>query len=120
VLPRAELDQMLDATDRVARGDCSMLIFPEGHRTRSGSLGPFMRAGLRLTLQRCRRPVYAIVSDGMANVSRMKDLLTRFEAPRIVVRVIGPMQPPDDEHLDEFIEELHGRMAAELEDIRRS
>ena len=53
------------AADQVARGELSTLIFPEGHRTRDGEIGPFMRAGLRAILLRAQRPVYLIVVDGL-------------------------------------------------------
>lgn len=118
-LTRDELRALLHAADLVARGERSLLIFPEGHRTRDGTLGPFMRSGLRLVLARARRPVYAVVADGITQSRTVADALTHFAGTRVRVTVLGPFAPPTDKvAIDAFIEMLHARMTAALAELR--
>lgn len=118
MLPRAELAALETAADATARGEQSIIIFPEGHRTRTGDLGRFMRSGLRIILPRARRPVYCVVADGMAHVRTFAQSFTRFAGSRIRVTIAGPFLPPDDASVDAFIDMLHERMTAALDDLR--
>jgi 1-acyl-sn-glycerol-3-phosphate acyltransferase len=117
-LTRDELRGLLAAADAVAEGRQSLLIFPEGHRTRDGRIGPFMRSGLRLVLRRAKRPVYCVVADGVTHARTFADALTRFAGTRVEVRVLGPFPPPDDRGIDAFIDALHARMTAALAELR--
>jgi len=116
---RTELRALLTTAEHVARGEVSLLIYPEGHRTRDGEIGPFMTSGLRLLLQRAHRPVYCIVADGMwrartvAHASGFLDIDAR-------VVVLGPFAPPEACDLDTFIESLRERMIAALAELRAS
>ncbi len=120
-LTRAELQALTAAADQVARGERSLLIFPEGHRTRDGRIGRFMRSGLRLVLRRARRPVYCVVADGATASRTLADALTRFAHSDVRVTVLGPFAPPestDDAEVDAFIDQLHGRMTDALARLR--
>ena len=120
-LSRPELASLTDAADQVARGEQSLLIFPEGHRTDDGRIGRFMRNGLRITLARASRPIYCVVADGMAHIRTFADSFVRFADTHIRVVVLGPFDPPsDDAQVDAFIDMLHQRMTAALDAIRRS
>ncbi|MBX6330875.1 MAG: 1-acyl-sn-glycerol-3-phosphate acyltransferase [Gemmatimonadaceae bacterium] len=120
-LARAELAALTDAADQVARGEQSLLIFPEGHRTRDGQIGRFMRPGLRIILSRAARPIYCIVADGMAESRTTLDALFRFADTRINVTILGPFPPPADEGaIDPFIDSLHAQMTAALAQLRSS
>ena len=79
------------------RGEQSLLIFPEGHRTRDGQIGRFMRTGLRIIFSRAARPVYCIVADGMAESRTTRDALFRFADTKINATILGPLPPPADE-----------------------
>lgn len=114
----AEIRAIAAAADRVAEGENSMLIYPEGHRTRTGEIGPFMRRGLTLVLSRARQPVYCIVADGLWRNRTVADTLFNFGGSRVEVRVLGPFHPPADGSLDPFINDLRERMVAELRRIR--
>jgi 1-acyl-sn-glycerol-3-phosphate acyltransferase len=116
---RTELPAIAEAADATARGDNSMLIFAEGHRTRDGQIGPFMRSGLRLVLERARRPVYCIVADGLWHARTTFDAATGFAGATCSVRILGPFAPPASDY-DRFIDELRDRMVATLEDLRAS
>jgi 1-acyl-sn-glycerol-3-phosphate acyltransferase len=118
---REELVALRAAAESVARGDQSLLIFPEGHRSRDGELADFMKSGLKLVLARARRPVYCIVADGMWRSRTFADAALRFADTRIDGVVLGPFAVPDDTRaLDAFIDELRDRMAAALHALRRA
>jgi 1-acyl-sn-glycerol-3-phosphate acyltransferase len=104
--------------ESVLKGELSMLIFPEGHRTRDGEIGPFMKAGLRSILTRAQRPVFLVVVDGLWRARSTAESLFHFAGQRGVVTVSGPFPAPQEEEVDAFIDELHARMCAELDAIR--
>ena len=116
---RAELPAIAEAADSTASGDNSMLIFAEGHRTRDGQIAPFMRTGLRLVIERAKRPVYCIVSDGLWHARTTFDAATGFAGATCSVRILGPFSPPSAD-IDGFIDGLRDRMVATLDDMRAS
>ncbi len=115
---REELLALQRAADDLAAGETTLVIFPEGHRTRDGSLGRFMRSGLRLILPRAKRPVYYVVADGVWHARTATDVLRSFAGSELRVSVHGPLPPPTEETVDAFIDDLHQRMAAALADQR--
>jgi 1-acyl-sn-glycerol-3-phosphate acyltransferase len=116
---RADLVELEYAADRQRRGEATILIFPEGHRTKDGSILPFMTRGLRLILARAPVPVYCIVGDGMWRSRTLADSVQRMAHTDIKVRIIGPFHPPAAEaELAAFLESLRQRMIETLEDIR--
>jgi 1-acyl-sn-glycerol-3-phosphate acyltransferase len=117
-ISREEIAALTESADRVARGEISLIIFPEGHRTRDGSIGRFMRSGLRIILARAKRPVYCIVADGMVQARTTADALLHFAHTDVRAEILGPFQPPDDASIDDFIDLLHTRMTAALEQLR--
>ena len=102
----------------MARGEQSLLIFPEGHRTRTGQIGRFMRNGLRLALERARRPAYCVVADGMWHARTFAKALVSFADTDIRVIVLGPFPPPASDSIEQFIDWLHQRMTDTLEQLR--
>lgn len=124
VVSRAELQALTDAADSVARGEHSFLIFPEGHRTRDGGIGRFMRSGLRIVLARAQRPIYCVIVDGMAHTRTFAESFVRFAGTRVSVTIVGPIPAPpasaDDARLDAFIDSLHDRMVATLDAMRQT
>lgn len=116
---RTELRALLATANDVARGEVSLLIFPEGHRTSDGEIAPFMTSGLRLLLQRARRPVYAVVVDGMWQARTVSDT-TGFLDMNARAVVLGPFPPPSPDEIDTFIESLRCRMIAALAELRTS
>jgi 1-acyl-sn-glycerol-3-phosphate acyltransferase len=114
---RTELPAIAEAADATARGDNSMLMFAEGHRTRDGRIGPFMRTGLRIVLERAKRPVYCIVADGLWHARTTFDAATGFAGATCSVHILGPFAPPSSD-IDGFIDGLRDRMVAELDAMR--
>lgn len=120
---RQELVDIGHAAEAVARGEQSLLIFPEGHRTRDGQILPFMRSGLRIILGRAKHPIYCVVGDGMWRSRTFADALLRFAGTEVRVAVLGPFDPPesrDPQRLDAFMDELRDEMIRALADLRRS
>jgi 1-acyl-sn-glycerol-3-phosphate acyltransferase len=115
---KAEVAALLQASRDLSNGETTLIIYPEGHRTTDGTILPFMRSGLRLILQRAQRPVYYIVSDGLWHARTLKEAIHSFANSNVHVVIQGPFPPPDKEHLDIFIDELHARMTATLSEIR--
>jgi 1-acyl-sn-glycerol-3-phosphate acyltransferase len=121
VLSRSELASLTEAAEQVARGEQSLLIFPEGHRSRDGGLGRFMRSGLRIILARAERPVYCVAVHGMVNARTLADGLANFANLDVRIAISDPIAPPpsgsDDREIDAFIDMLHEKMAAMLTDL---
>ena len=116
---RADLEMLAAAAERARLGQTSILIFPEGHRTKDGSILPFMTRGLRVVLARAPLPVYCIVADGMWHIRTLADTLIRVAGSRIQIRIIGPFHPPAAEaDIPAFLDFVRDRMIATLEDIR--
>jgi 1-acyl-sn-glycerol-3-phosphate acyltransferase len=116
---REELLALKHAADKVKAGTNSLVIFPEGHRTRHGEIAPFMKSGLALILPRAQRPVYCIVADGMWQARTIWDAALRFAGLRVHARVLGPFAPPERGDTDAFLDDLRERMIAEIEQMRR-
>jgi 1-acyl-sn-glycerol-3-phosphate acyltransferase len=115
--PRTAIATLRRAAEASAQG---LLIFPEGHRSRDGSIGPFETAGLRVVLGQRRMPVYLIVTDGFWVSRRLSDLVFRVHEIRGRTEVVGPFEPPArSQELPRFVEELRERMIAQLEAMRR-
>jgi 1-acyl-sn-glycerol-3-phosphate acyltransferase len=118
VARKAEYLALETAANRVARGENSFLIFPEGHRTRDGSIGRFMRNGLRIALTNSNAPVYCLVVDGATRARTFWDGVTKFAGLRVHVRILGPFTLTDPNAMDDFIEMLRDRMIASLAQLR--
>jgi 1-acyl-sn-glycerol-3-phosphate acyltransferase len=73
-----------------------LLIFPEGHRTTDGQVGPFRPGGLEAMLSARRLPVYLVVSDGGWRVARFTDLLYRVHLIDYESEVLGPHEVPEN------------------------
>jgi 1-acyl-sn-glycerol-3-phosphate acyltransferase len=115
---RADVKALAAAANDVARGEQSLLIFPEGHRTRDGSVSPFMKSGLRVVLERAQRPVYLVVEDGLWGARSMAEAIFRFAdtSGRVVVR--GPFPAPAKGEIEAFVDSLEQRMKATLDALR--
>ena len=117
---RAEHGAMVAAAEAVARGERTMLIYPEGHRSRDGELQPFMIQGLKLIFRHAReRAVYILVIDGAWHLRSLSDIALRLAGQTVQVRVLGPYAIPEDrgEH-EGFIESLRAEMLTTLARMR--
>jgi 1-acyl-sn-glycerol-3-phosphate acyltransferase len=117
---RDEHRALAAAAERVAAGERSLVLFPEGHRSRDGELQPFMTPGLERILRRARAvPVYVVAVDGLWGLRTFGDIALRLAATRARVAVRGPFAIPSDERQHGvFIERLHDEMLAALRELR--
>ena len=114
-----DLAEMAAGADRLAAGEATIALFPEGHRTRDGEIAPFMTGGLRRLVARSPRPVYCFVGDGMWEVRTVADGMTSLSGTDVNVRVLGPFMPPtEDSEIPRFIESLRERMVVALNEMR--
>jgi 1-acyl-sn-glycerol-3-phosphate acyltransferase len=98
--------------------DHGIAIFPEGHRTRDGEVGPFHAAGVQIILRERPVPVYLVVTDGFWTARRLVDFV--FNIHRIDGRseVLGPFPPPDPERTAAFVDQMREKMVAHLHAMR--
>ncbi len=116
---KADLPMVVEAAERTQTGETSFFIFPEGHRTRDGSILPFMTRGIGMALARIHRPVYCVVGDAMWHIRTLADTMVRVAGSHIRVRIIGPFQPPREaSEIPAFVTSLRNRMIATLDDPR--
>lgn len=108
-----------DLAQAAARSHVPLVIFPEGTRTRDGSIGTFRRAGLRAVLSARPWEVWVMVSDGTWRSARLTDFLDNVSTIRARCAVLGPFRwddPTDDP--EAFIHELRERMVEALDGLR--
>ncbi len=91
-----------------------ILIFPEGHRSRDGEIGPFKTAGLQTLLQARRLPLYLLVTDGFWSCATLLDHAFNVHRLNGRTEVLGPFTVPDDADLTDFLADMRGRMQAQL------
>jgi 1-acyl-sn-glycerol-3-phosphate acyltransferase len=116
----ADLGAIKEAIRRLSRGEI-VLVFPEGTRTRDGSIGR-LQSGLVLIAQRAKVPILPAVIDGAYECWPRQRVLPTWHALKvgygeaIPAEVVGRSEP------GELVAELHRRMVelqAELRGGRR-
>ena len=96
------------AGESVDRG-YSVLVFPEGERTRNGRMGPF-RAGIGLLATRLNLPIVPMRIDGLFELGQAGK---RFARPGKVRVTIGePVRYGPDQEAGEIARDLERRVAA--------
>jgi 1-acyl-sn-glycerol-3-phosphate acyltransferase len=117
---REEHRAMVGAAEAVARGERTLIIYPEGHRSRDGEIQPFMASGLQLVFRHTQdRPVYIIVADGLWRLRSASDIALRIAGTLCTVQVLGPYTVPADSREHEaFIDALRAEMLTMLTRLR--
>jgi len=115
--PKAAIGVLKKAAASESNG---LLIYPEAHRSRDGTIGAFNTAGIRVILKERRMPVFLVVTDGLYKAPRLSDFVFHMHEIRGRTEVLGPLEPPpSDQDLEGFVETLRTRMVAQLEAWRR-
>jgi len=117
---RAEHAAIVGAAEAVGRGERTLIIYPEGHRSKDGEVLPFATQGLRLVFRHAHnRPVYVVVIDGAWPLRGFTDIAFRVSGQRVRVRVLGPFAVPAGRGDHEaFIDTLRAEMLATLDRLR--
>lgn len=116
---RSDLSGIARAAEALGRGEVSIAIFPEGHRTRDGEIQPFKPRGLRTILDHARPRVVPVVIDGAWGARTFAEAARRMAGAEVRVRVLPPMEPPADPADDaRFLDAVRARMAGALREMR--
>lgn len=109
---RDSVVQMMAEAERTLAAGSSIMIFPEGTRSRDGALQPFKLGAFELAL-RSRRPLLPIVIEGTSNALPKRGFVLQGRHP-IRVTVLDPIPPERFEALPpkELAEQVRGVIAA--------
>jgi 1-acyl-sn-glycerol-3-phosphate acyltransferase len=96
-----------------------MVLFPEGHRTRDGEIGPWKEGGLRGILAARRWTVHLVVADGYWQSARLVDFIANVSRVHGRAVALGPFEGPEPgADPERFITEMRERMIAALAALR--
>jgi 1-acyl-sn-glycerol-3-phosphate acyltransferase len=109
VAARRSIDE---AIRRVHDGE-SVVIFPEGTRTRDGNLGPFKKGGFHLAL-RAGVPIVPVALRGTRELMPRGSLLLRSGTMRAIIGEPVPTKGLSDEERASLDERVRGVVAAML------
>jgi hypothetical protein len=116
---RAELKKL---AEEVASSPVPVVIYPEGTRTRDGSLGRFKRSGLRAILPQRDWRVWLVAADGYWECAKLAHFRRNVSSIQGSVRVVGPLQGPgagaSREAVDAFITSVESELGELLGNLR--
>ncbi|PIN20970.1 1-acyl-sn-glycerol-3-phosphate acyltransferase [Handroanthus impetiginosus] len=104
--PTAAIQSMKEAAGAVIRNNLSLIIFPEGTRSKNGRLLPFKKGFVHLALQ-TRRPIVPLILTGTHRAWRKGSLHVR-PAP-LTVRYLPPIRTDDwtPDKIDDYVKLVH-------------
>jgi 1-acyl-sn-glycerol-3-phosphate acyltransferase len=111
---RSSVVQMFDHCTRTLAEGNSIMIFPEGTRSRDGRMRSFKPGAFELALK-CERPLLPIVLNGTADALPKRGFVLQGRH-RITVRVLDPIPVAEFAHLsaDALTDRVRTQIAAEL------
>lgn len=116
---RKSLKSMEEAAQQIRAGS-SVIIFPEGTRTRTGELLPFKRGGFLLAA-RAKVPVVPVTINGSFAINPGGSLWLNFGLP-VSITIHDPIIPPEGlkrSELEELLmQQVQTAIAAGLEPMR--
>ena len=112
--------RMLRSLQESARtSEVPFMIFPEGHRTRDGEIGPFMTTGLRLILRARPWRVYVLVVDGYSGFPKLLDFFGGMAGLRGRIDLVGELDWSDPKaDAVAFADEIRQLMVDGLAEMR--
>ena len=118
--PTGPLREQLEMLRSVARDPrVPIVVYPEGTRSRDGTLLPFRRAAVDTLLRHRQWKVYLLTSDGTLPCARLKDMLNGVESLHCRVSVNGPFDTPSNpQEISSWLEEMESRMRNTLAELR--
>lgn len=108
----ASVERMMTACVRTLERGSSIMMFPEGTRSRSGELQPFKPGAFDLAIS-TGRPVLPIVIEGTADALPKRGFVLRGRH-EISVTVLDPIPSPPDGDPQVFADEVRGIFAEHL------
>lgn len=112
---QSQFDAIRRMETMLNRGE-SLLVFPEGTRTRDGRIAPFKKGAFR-TAAGTGTPVQPIVIDGPFQLLPRKGIVADHFG-RFTVRIMDPMEAKAEERPVETAERVRAAMNRELEVMR--
>jgi 1-acyl-sn-glycerol-3-phosphate acyltransferase len=99
----------------------SIHIFPEGTRSKTGELGDFQSAGIRVILDRVKLPLVSVAIDGGEKFSNLGTIPGKQRKPCYRIKALSVYPPPDTkEELAKTLDAIKAEIAAQLEDWRKA
>src|SRR4029453_10590325 len=96
-----------------------LLVFPEGHRSVDGEVGPFHTAGTQVILRARRLPVWVVVSDGFWSGRRLIDFIFNVDRVQGETEVVGCFTPPaDGDEIPAFVARMREVIVERLREMR--
>lgn len=119
---KSELARMLEELVQTGReSDVPIVVFPEGRRSRDGSIGRFRPGGVSRLLSARPWTVHVLVADGFWKAARFSDLLGGMRDIHGTFAYAGSIEWTDPEADPEpLLEEVRARMKKALAELRRS
>jgi 1-acyl-sn-glycerol-3-phosphate acyltransferase len=116
---RESVREMMDACERTLAAGSSIMMFPEGTRSKTGVLQPFKPGAFELAL-RSGRPLLPIVLEGTSNALPKRGFVLRGHHP-IRVTVLDPIPVERFAELDaKALTELTRQLYVDFQDARES
>ena len=111
---RASVVQMMDACETTIGEGSSIMMFPEGTRSRDGEMRPFKPGAFELALK-TGTPILPIVIFGTADALPKRGFVLQGRH-EIRIRVLDPIPPEQfaDMSVDELTEQVRDIIAAEI------
>jgi 1-acyl-sn-glycerol-3-phosphate acyltransferase len=96
-----------------------LVLYPEGHRTPDGEIGPWQEGGLRMILGARTWTVYLFVVDGFWQSAKLADFVANVSTIDGGALVLGPFQSPErGAEMEAFITDMRMRMQRGLAELR--
>src|SRR5262249_22023596 len=114
---RIQASQSLSRAAESLRAGSCFLVFAEGTRSRTGELGPFKKGAFVIAIEAGSRIVPVAVHGGRQLMPRGG---FRIRKGTVRVRVLDPLEAASYSYADRerLVGEVHGRIAAAIEDLR--
>jgi 1-acyl-sn-glycerol-3-phosphate acyltransferase len=104
---------------RVVAMGKSLIIYPEGHRSRDGELHPFKKGAFRIAVDN-RMPVVPVAIVGTGRAWRPGDKVLHGGKAHMVIHDPIPTADLGRDDLDELRDRVHGIVAETFEELRSS
>lgn len=116
--PTAAIESMKEVARAVVKNNLSLIIFPEGTRSKNGRLLPFKKGFVHLALQ-SRLPIVPMVLTGTHLAWRKGSLHVR-PAP-LTVKYLPPISTENwkPDNIDDYVEMMHKLYAEHLPETQR-